>query len=296
MDWIKENMGVFLIIVVVIVIVILAVAIVQIIMLARVKKSLSTTALKITSALNYDSDNLGETLAITIFNNNYRDIILHDFGFIYKNQQISFIDEYSERKTSKGRACVPSRSSLSYKVNPERIEKFVVAHNFNATSIDKIKLYVSDAVGNKVIVKDKSLTNIFGRRQKARLKLAKVKIHQEKVREYQASHEGNAPISDKFWKMFHSSDIKIPELLKKSSEYIDDNTVTPNSSRRPDMIQNSISSSDPTIENDDSSYDDDSSFPSQRTRTRTSTQDMKVTFIDLDVPLKAKNINSKDKK
>lgn len=294
MDWIKENVGVFLIVVLAIVFVIMIVAIVTVCMIARIRKSLSTTALKITSALNYDSDNLGESLAITIFNNNYRDIMLHDFGFIYKNQQISFIDEYSERKTSKGRACVPSRSSLSYKVNPERIEKFVVAHNFNATSIDKIKLYVSDAVGNKVVVKDKNLTKIFGRRQKARLNLAKLKIHQEKVREYQAGHEGNTPLSDKIWKIFHKSDIRVPELLKKSSEYIDDNTLTAANAKRSENLQNSIAPSDPSMESDESDEEDDPFI--NRPRSRTDTKDMKVTFIDLDVPLKAKNINNKDKK
>lgn len=215
MDWIEENVGVFILICLIIVVIVLAIAIISLFISIKIKRSITTSALYITAGLNYDSDNLGESLVITIFNNNYRDIVLHDFGFIYKNQNISFIEEYTERKVGKGRPCVPARASLSYKVNPERIEKFVVAHNFNAKSVDKIRLYVSDSVGNKVVIKDKSLTKIFDQRQDARIKLAKIKIHEESVKDYMSTHEGSRPFSDRIWSLFHKKYVTIPKLIKR---------------------------------------------------------------------------------
>lgn len=296
MDWIKENQAIFIILLVAIILVILVILIVELILISKVKKSISSKALFITSGLNYDSDNLGESLVLTIFNNNYRDMILHDFGFIYKNQQISFIDEYTEKKGGRGRACVPSRSSLSYKVNPERIEKFVVAHNFNATSIDKIRLYVTDSLGVKVVIKDRALTKIFDRRQQARLKLAKLKIHDEKNKEYQATHEGALPFSDKIWRIFHKKDVKVPEIIKTSQQYFDDKSLsvetTPHTNYNPAPIQ----TMEPDYDDEEDAKVESEDTPIIQPKTKTDTRDMKVTFIDLDVPLKAKNIGTKDKK
>ena len=82
MDWIKENVGVFILICLVIVFIVLVIAIISLLTSIKIKRSITTSALYITAGLNYDSDNLGESLVITIFNNNYRDIVLHDFGFI----------------------------------------------------------------------------------------------------------------------------------------------------------------------------------------------------------------------
>lgn len=292
MDWIEENVGVFILICIVIVFIVLAIAIISLAISIKIKRSITTSALYITAGLNYDSDNLGESLVITIFNNNYRDIVLHDFGFIYKNQNISFIEEYTERKVGKGRPCVPARASLSYKVNPERIEKFVVAHNFNAKSVDKIRLYVSDSVGNKVVTKDKSLTKIFDKRQDARIKLAKIKIHEESVKDYMSTHEGSRPFSDRIWSLFHKKYVTIPKLIKKSAEFIDDKTITPENTTKSNYNPAPIQSSDPEVEVEEAPTIEEE----PKAKTRTDTRDMKVTFIDLDVPLKGKNLDSKEKK
>lgn len=294
MDWLNEYAGLFVVILLGLVLALTALLIAMLIMLNKANKSLSTSALVITAGINYDSDNLAEGLVITIFNNNYRDILVHDFGFLYKNQHISLIEEYTERKTVKGRACVPARSSLSYKVNPERIEKFVVAHNFNAQTIDAIRLYVYDSVGNKVLVKDKELTAIFSSRQKARIKLAKLKIHEDGLQDYMAGHEGARPFTDRIWRAFHKTDIKIPKLLKTNARFIDDQTVTPENATRRSYNPAPIKSSDPDEDPEDrSSLVEEKSFGSSRDRT--DTRDMKVTFIDLDVPLKGKTLESKEK-
>ena len=292
MDWLNSNAGLLIVITLALMVAILLIVIILLVKINRIKKSISNSSLMITAGLNYDSDNLAEALVITIFNNNYRDILLHDFGFSYKDQNISFIEEYTERKVGKGRPCVPARSSLSYKVNPERIEKFVVAHNFNAQTIDNILLYVSDSVGNKVVVKNKSLTKIFSARQKARIKLAKIKIHEDSVKEYMTNNDGSRPFSDKIWRMFHKSDIKIPKLLKASANFIGDKTITPENAPHSNYNPAPIQSSDPEIDERNSSTVEEFSSP----KTRTDTRDMKVTFIDLDMPLKAKSLDSKEKK
>jgi len=251
----------------------------------KAKKSLNTTSLKLTADVTYDSDNFGETLQITVYNSNYRDVVLHDFGFKYKNQIVSFIEEYSERKLTKGRVVVPSRSSITYKVNPERIERFVVSHNFNAKSIDSIYITAVDAVGTKAIFKDKDLTKVFAARQKARLKLAKMKIHEEKVDKYKIEHDGNAPLSDSVWRSFHKKQIKVPEICKKANSFINDKTVTPQqstfnySNARP--VSNKVTNN---VEKSDVNEVETNPQPSQE---KIETKDLKVTFLDLDMPLKA---------
>lgn len=247
----------------------------------KIKKDLSATSLKLTANITYDSDNLGESLCITVFNSNYRDIVLHDFGFQYKNQIVSFIEEYSERKLTKGKVVVPSRSSITYKVNPERIEKFVVSHNFNASNIDSIYITAVDSVGNKAIVKDKELTKVFSARQKARLQLAKRKLHEEKVEQFKEDHEGNAPMSDSFWRMFHHKEVKIPEIQAKANSFIADKTKTP------DNVSGSTYNPAPKQKEESSS--------TSNSEKRMDTKDMKVTFLDLDLPLKSKEVNKKEK-
>lgn len=291
MDWINANAGLLIVITLAFMVAILLVVIILLVKINIIKRGIANSSLVISAGINYDSDNLAEALSITIFNNNYRDILLHDFGFTYKDQNISLIAEYTERRVGKGRACVPARSSLSYKVNPERVEKFVLGHNFNARKVGKILLYVCDSVGNKVLVKDRPLSRLFSSRQKARLKLARVKIHEDSVKAYMAENEGNRPFSDKVWRFFHKSDIKIPRLLKESASFIGDKTVTPENASRSRYNPAPIQNSDPEIE---TSATDEEDFANSRTRT--DTKDMKVTFIDLDMPLKGKNLDSKEKK
>lgn len=293
MDWLKDNSWVIIMCALLVMIAVLVISIISLIEVKKVKRDISTTSLKITGALNYDSDNLAEALSITIFNNNYRDILINDFGFIYKNQQISFIEEYTERKVTKGRACVPARSSLSYKVNPLRVEKFIVGHNFRTTSIDKIYLYVCDSVGNKVIQKDKTLTKIFSTRQKARIELAKNKIHQDAVTDYMATHEGNKPFGEGVWAWFHKDNVNIPKLIKVSATFIEDSTLTPENTPNKQYNPAPIQNSDPVIEPTEEVKAEDKAVSA---KAKTDTRDMKVTFIDLDVPLKAKNLAANDKK
>lgn len=253
----------------------------------KAKKALRDTSLKLTADVTYDSDNLGETLKITVYNSNFRDIVLHDFGFRYKNQMVSFIDEFAERKATKGKVVVPSRSSITYKVNPERLERFVVSHNFNASSIDTIYLFAVDSIGVSASCKDKELTKVFVARQKARLKLAKRKIHDEKVEKYKQDHDGNLPISDSIYKAFHKKQIKVPEIRAKANSLISDNTKTSNNVNSSRFNYSSPSNlKDPEI--DISGYNGEES--SER---KTDTKDMKVTFLDLDLPLKSKDVNEK---
>lgn len=255
----------------------------------KAKKALKDTSLKLAADVTYDSDNFGECLKITVYNSNFRDIVLHDFGFKYKNQMVSFIDEFAERKATKGKVVVPSRSSITYKVNPERLERFVVSHNFNASSIDTIYLFAVDSIGVSASCKDKELTKVFIARQKARLKLAKRKLHDEKVEKYKQEHDGNIPISDSFYRAFHKKEIKIPEIRAKANSFIPDKTKTPSNMNTSNYNYSSPSNlKDPDI--DTSRYNGE-----EFGERKMDTKDMKVTFLDLDMPLKSKDVSDNKK-
>ncbi len=295
-EWITDNLWIVLLVILVLSIVIVVMSILTFVFAKKAASNISKTNLKMTANVSYDSDNLGESLEITVFNNNYRDIVIHDFGFSYKNQVVSFIEEYSERRLTKGRVICPARSSLTYKVNPERIEKFVVAHNFNAKSISMIYLIAVDSVGNSNVYKDKALTKLFSERQKARLKIAKRKLHEEKVQDYKDTHDGNGPMSEGLWNLFHRKQITVPALIKKSASLIGDSTLTPETEKNNKLFNPAPVEPSDLSDSDILKPDGKGGYQTTDFGRTSDSKDLKLTFLDLNVPLKSKEVDSKKKK
>lgn len=272
--------------IILLVLVVLAVSVAALVYARKASRNLGRTTLKLSAKLAYDSSSLSEYLEISVFNHNYRDVTIKDFGLRYKDQTVSLIQEFIERKLTKSHVVVPPHESITYKMNPERVEKFVVSHNFSANSIDPIYVYAVDSVGNETLIKNISLSKIFNARQKARIALAKRQIHQEKLRDYMDTHDGSEPLTEGIYRLFHKKEIRIPELLRRTQSLMGDKTVTPENTRNNTSF-NPAPVSNPSIRETSSSTLDPSS--------KMDTRDMKVTFLDLDIPLKTQEESESDK-
>ena len=278
-EWLSDYSWIFSLGAVVLVVVILGILIAVLVGVKKTNRLVGRNPLKLSAKVAYDSDNMNEYLEISVFNCGLRDVNIKDFGLRYKNQTVSLINEFTERRASKSHSVdVATGSSLVYKLNPERVEKFVISHNFSATSIDPIYVICVDSNGNETVKKEVSLSRLFNARQKARLLQAKTKIHQGKIDEYKAGHEGNEPLTEGIYRLFHRKQIRIPELVAKAdSLMVSDRSV--NSKTVSD------SSYAPAIS------DQQSESPAQTSsvpfgQRKMNTQEMKVTYLNMD-PLKS---------
>lgn len=276
-SWLSDNSWLFSLLAVILVVVLIILVILSLVYSKKIFSLLEKSTLKLTAKLAYDSDTMEEYLEISVYNNGLRDVNIKDFGLRYKNQTVSLIGEFTERRASKSRSVdVAVGSSITYKLNPERVERFVVSHNFNAQNIDPIFVVATDSAGHETVTKVKSLSKVFNARQKARILLAKRKIHNEKVQSYKETHEGNVPMSDGIYRAFHKKEIKIPDIIESSQSFM--NTDKPHISS--DAGRNSSTYSSATnLENGGYS----SSSSSEK---KTDTRDLKVTYLNLD-PLRS---------
>ena len=89
---------------------------------------------------------------------------------------------------------IPARNSINYKIDPQRLEKFILNYNYKSRKIFSIESVVIDSVGNAFTRKDKALTNILSQRQKDRIKQAKFILHDEKIEEFKKLHDNREPL------------------------------------------------------------------------------------------------------
>lgn len=225
-----NNSAILFVVLVLVVIMIIGVALLSY-QVFKLSKSTIESTLKVDAGINFEAEevidensksktNFKEVLEFNIYNNNWRDIIISDFGFMYKGISITFIDEYKRQKQNeKGYVVVPARKSISFKIAPEIIEQFILEHNFNAQNLADIKDFVTDNVGTTVLKRNRSLTRVLNTRQKARLKLAKTIIHDRNLEQYKKEHDGNIPIKEHVLQVFHNRRKKNTMLVQKANSY-----------------------------------------------------------------------------
>ena len=216
MEWIKENVGLFVIIIGVFIVMIGVLLTYILLKLRTIVKNTVDSSLKMEATVKSSSDSNEETVTLTVYNTNFRDVIIHGFGFGYKDQNIDFGEEYMKTKLLADHPAVPARSYISFDIDPLRLEKFVLNHNYKSKKIDRLFNVVTDSVGNRTVIKNKTLKRWLAKRQKNRLMKARLMLHEEKVAAYQASHNGKKPLSDGLWRFFHPRLTKAPELVEKS--------------------------------------------------------------------------------
>ena len=274
-DWFSDNQLILWICLGVVALAILGVCIAALVVSHRNGKFLQSSNLKLSAKLAYDSDTMEEYLEISIFNHNLRDVSLKDFGLRYKDQTVSLISEFAERRLSKSHSVeVLTGSSITYKLNPERVEKFVVSHNFNAQSIDPIYIYAVDSSGKESLHKEASLSRVFNSRQKARILIAKSKIHKERIESYKLSHDGNEPLTEGIYRSFHKKEVKIPDLIRRTQEQM-------KSDKSLSSATASTSNYSPAVTSIHVNE-----VPQPQSPRRMDTRDMKVTYLNLE-PLKS---------
>jgi len=215
-EWITENLWIFILVLLIAVIAIIVLSVISMRKLKLIVKNTVDSSLRMDAALEFDSITMQDQLVLSVFNTNFRDIIIHSFGFVYKDQLMDFVKEYMKENDMKDFPVVPARASINFKLDPFRVEKFILDNNFEKKTVSKVFNIVVDSVGFDTKTKNASLRKVFNKRHTARLKKAKVILHNRKVANYQKTHEGKAPFSHTIWKWFHNEEVKIPELMALS--------------------------------------------------------------------------------
>ncbi len=199
----------------------LILAVLNFIKVKKISRLTVNSSLKMMIKLSYDSVLEKEMISFTIFNSNFNDVVIRDFGIYYRNQFFNFVDEYMKEEKLGSLPIIPARNSINYKIDPQRLEKFILNHNYKSRKIFSIESVVIDSVGNAFTRKDKALTNILSQRQKDRIKQAKFILHDEKIEEFKKLHDNREPLSNFFWKIMHPSYEKNPKILEIANSFQD---------------------------------------------------------------------------
>ncbi len=303
MDFLQENMGVIVLLCTVVLIAVLVIVGVVLGLIIKLNKNTIVDTLKIDARVVYENVDEGkeqkfkETLAISIFNNNWRDIVVSDFGFRYKGLYLTFADEYLKTNNiDTKRIIVPARKYIVLKIEPERLENFIIEHNFEAVGIDEIYNVVVDNVGTFITKKNHNLTKIMVRRQKARIEIAKSVLHDRSLQQYMKEHDNQIPIKEHFYNLFHSKKKKNGYLVKQANMFV-------NSKLKVDSNNNFVRQTNKGVQKltDVEVMKDDRTILSEDEITKTLGSDVRVTIFEQqnkteETPASAKNTKQPKKK
>ena len=128
----------------------LILAVLNFIKVKKISRLTVNSSLKMMIKLSYDSVLEKEMISFTIFNSNFNDVVIRDFGIYYRNQFFNFVDEYMKEEKLGSLPIIPARNSINYKIDPQRLEKFIL----NPTGKFLIGGFTGDAglTGRKIIV------------------------------------------------------------------------------------------------------------------------------------------------
>ncbi len=220
MEWINANAGLLVFIAIVLLI---ALGVILTFVLIKVKvivKNTADSSLKMEANIKKESNKNSEKVVLTIYNTNFRDVIIHGFGFQYKNQEIDFISEYTNERSLSEKPAVPARSSISFAIDPSRLEKYILESNDKSDKIDVLYNVVTDSVGNRIATKNKTVRKWLAKRHKIRIEKAKIQLHEEKVEKYKEEHKGKKPFSALLWPMLHPHLSKSNKVVERSEQIV----------------------------------------------------------------------------
>lgn len=226
-SYLNNNNGVIALICTIISVVLIILVVVLIVISVVVLKRTKQSTLKIDARITYENDatittsKFKQELKITIFNNNWRDVIVSDFGFKYRGLYLTFAEEYLRTKVkNQQKIIVPARQYIVLKVEPERLENFIIEHNFEAKGIDPIYTVIIDNVGNFVTSKNVGLTKVMVKRQQSRISIAKNLLHDKSLEDYMKTHDNQIPLKEHVYNIFHSRKKKTQYLVRQANTFI----------------------------------------------------------------------------
>lgn len=125
----------------------------------------------------------------------------------------------NERSLSE-KPAVPARSSISFAIDPSRLEKYILESNNKSDKIDVLYNVVTDSVGNRIATKNKTVRKWLAKRHKIRIEKAKIQLHEEKVEKYKEEHKGKKPFSALLWPMLHPHLSKSNKVVERSEQIV----------------------------------------------------------------------------
>lgn len=272
MEWLQTNVWVFVLIGLALSAILLVISVLMIIKVTVITRNTVDSSLKMSATLMFESDHGAEFMDISIYNTNFRDVNIRDFGIDYRNQHLNFVAEYIEQKNLQSIPVVPARSSISFRVDPQRVEDFILAHNYKSKKVSTIYNVVIDSIGNQFKQKNKELTKILSLRQKARVKEAKFIIHEEMVQKYSDTHDGRLPVSDFFWRLFHRNNKHDSEIINVANSLSENDSFTKGREKKLQQVPDIRSEDVKVIETTNPEFN-----------ASTASGEIKVTFLETDV-------------
>ncbi len=289
MEWLQQNSWVFGLISAGLALIIVSISIYVTIKTKNISNNIIESSLKMTTSLMYDSDIGDEFLNINIFNTTFRDVVISDFGLDYKNQRLNFVAEYIETKNLMSLPVIPARSSINFRFDPQRLEKFILAHNYKSKSISSIKMVVVDSVGNQFLKTNRGLTSVLRERQKERVRTAKIIVHNNKVKNYKESHDDREPLTHAIWKMFHHTETT-PELINIANNIQEKQSFSSKTKQIPDVAKES------NIKNDSEKALEKNEVYTVDKVITSSSGEIKMTYLSSDKNKKSKKKKNKEEK
>lgn len=266
MEWLQNNSWIFGLAGLVLAVIVTIIVIIILIKAGKLSSSIVDSSIKMTASLMFDSDDGTEFLNINIFNTSFKDVTIGDFGIDYKNQRFNFVAEYIEAKKITSVPTISARTSINFRFDPQRLEKFILAHNYKSKSVSTIKMFVTDSVGNQFLRKNSALSKVLKERQKQRVRQAKLIVHNNKIDEYKLAHDDREPLTNIIWKMFHSSksDLEIIDTANSLSERHKFNSTK----QIPDVQKNT------------SSFESSENISKETTTISSSSGEIKMTYLN----------------
>lgn len=125
-----------------------------------VKKYFSNSQFMIVTSVEFNTEQLNNYYNVKIYNQNFNDVRITSFGFMFKNQNIDYYQKYllKEKLPLESKIVIYSRDHIILSINPEELKSIILDINKGDFNISKLRVYVIDSIGMTTFYKSKKIT------------------------------------------------------------------------------------------------------------------------------------------
>lgn len=125
-----------------------------------VKKYFSNAQFMIVASVEFNTEQLNNYYTVKIYNQNFNDVRITSFGFMYKNQNIDYYQKYlvKEQIPLDSKLVIYSRDHIIFNIKPEELKSIVLDINNGVYKVKKLQVYVIDSLGITTFYNSKRIT------------------------------------------------------------------------------------------------------------------------------------------